>query len=243
MKKLIAVAALALSGLCAQAQERSIRFGAKVGANFSLFTQSVDPFDQKQGTRFEFFDRDARISGMGGVTAEFILAKGFSLGVEFLFSSRGMAYKEENNYAVILNDEGENTASNRFTYNIDYLEIPVTIIYNFKKPSSSLRLVGYAGIAPAMAIHSKTTLRYAEGLDGDGYRAANENTTLNNVRLYNNNILLGFRVGENSTKRLGGYLDLRGTRTLRPVFQGKSRSANIPNTNMLTFTVAIGIRV
>ncbi|MBC7567807.1 MAG: PorT family protein [Pedobacter sp.] len=243
MKKLIIMAALALSAFCVQAQERSIRLGAKVGANFSLFTQSVAPFDQKTGTRFEFFDRDVRISGMGGLTAEFLLPKGFSLGVEFLFSSRGMAYKEENNYAVVLNEEGENTATNRFTYNIDYLEIPVTINYNFNEPSSSLRLVGYIGIAPAMAIHSKTTLRYAEGLDGDGYRAANENANLNNVRLYNNNVLAGFQIGENSTKRLGGYLDLRGTRTLRPVFQGKSRSANIPNTNMLTFTLAIGIRI
>jgi hypothetical protein len=243
MKKLIVVAAFALSGLCTQAQEKSVRFGAKVGANVSLFTQSVDPFYQKQGTRFEFFNRDARLSGMGGITAEFILPKGFSLGLELLFSSRGMAYTEENNYAYIANDEGENTATNRFSYNIDYLEVPITINYNFKDPSSTLRLVGYAGIAPAMSIHGKTTLRYAEGLDGDGFRAANENNKLNNVRLYNNNILLGVQVGENSTKRLGGYLDLRGARTLQPVFQGRSRNSNSPNTNMITFTLAIGIRI
>jgi len=243
MKKLILVAALALSGLCAQAQEKSIKIGAKVGANFSLFTRSVAPFDRKAGTRFEYFDRDARISGMAGITAEFMLTKGFSLGTEFLFSSRGMAYKEENNYVVILNEDGENTASNRYTYSIDYLEIPVTINYNFKDPSSNIRLVGYVGLAPTMSIYNKTQLRYAKGVDGDGYRAANENGTLSNVRLFNNNVLFGFQVGENSDKRLGGYLDLRGTRTLRPIFQGSNRINNNPNTNILTFTVAVGIRI
>ncbi|MEJ7557709.1 MAG: porin family protein [Pedobacter sp.] len=243
MKKLIMLAAFTLSCLCTQAQEKSIRLGAKIGANFSLFTQSVAPFDQKNGTRFEFFDRDARISGMGGLTAEFILTKGFSFGVEFLFSSRGMTYKEENNYAVILDDEGENTATNRYTYNIDYLEVPVTINYNFKEASSSLRLVGYIGMAPSMAIHGKTKLRYAEGLDGDGYRAANENSSLNNVRLYNNNILVGFQAGENSTKRLGGYLDLRATHTLRPTFVNQTQGANNANTKIVTFTFAVGIRI
>jgi hypothetical protein len=188
-------------------------------------------------------ERVSSFSAMGGLTAEFVLTKGFSLGVEFLFSSRGMAYKEENNYAVILDEEGENTATNRYTYNIDYLEVPVTINYNFKEESSTLRLVGYVGMAPAMAIHSKTKLRYAEGLDGDGYRAANENLKLNNVRLYNNNLLVGFQVGENSTKRLGGYLDLRATHSLRPTFLSRSQGANNVNTKIVTFTLAVGIRL
>jgi hypothetical protein len=243
MKKLIIMAVLALPGLCTQAQEKAIRFGAKVGANFSLFTQSVAPFDQKDGTRFEFFNRDVRISGMAGVTAQFQMTNGFSLGTEFLFSSRGMAYKEKNNYVVILDEDGRNTASNRFTYNIDYLELPVTINYNFKESSSSYRLVGYVGISPTMAINSKTKLRYADGIDGDGYRARNENTTLTNVRLYNNNILAGIQVGENNSKRLGGYLDLRATHTLRPIFQGRSRGTTTPNTQMLTFTLSAGIRI
>ncbi|RZL19721.1 MAG: PorT family protein [Pedobacter sp.] len=243
MKKVMIMTAFALSAFCAQAQEKSIRLGAKIGANFSLFSRSVEPFDQKQGTRFEYFDRDARISGMGGLTAEFILTKGFSLGVEFLYTTRGMAYKEKNNHVVILNEEGRNTASNRYTYNIDYLEVPVTINYNFNDASSSLRLVGYMGIAPAMVVNSRTTLRYADGVDGDGYRAANENNKLTNVRLYNNNILFGFQVGENSSKRLGGYLDLRGTHTLRPIFQGTNNIRSMRNTNMLSFTLAVGIRI
>ena len=243
MKKLIMMATLALFTLCLHAQEKTIKLGAKVGANFSLFTQSVAPFDDKQGTRFEYFNRDARISGMGGLTAEFILTNGFSMGVEFLFSSRGMAYKEKNNYVVILDEEGRNTASNRFTYNIDFLEVPVTINYNFRDESSSFRLVGYVGISPTMSISSKTKLRYADGIDGDGYRAANENAELDNVRLYNNNILAGVQIGENSSKKLGGYLDLRGTRTLRPIFQGRSNNSSNRNTNILTFTVAVGVKI
>lgn len=243
MKKLFMLAALALTGLYAQGQEKSIRLGAKVGANFSLFTQTVAPFDKKQGTRFEYFNRDLRISGMAGLTAEFILPKGFSLGTEILFSSRGMAYKEKNNYVVILNEDGRNTASNRFTYVIDYLEVPVTINFNFNEQSSSIRLVGYVGIAPSMAINTRTKLKYADGVDGDGYRAANENNKLNGVRLYNNNLLAGFQVGENSAKKLGGYLDLRASHTLRPIFQGSSRRIDSDNTNIVTLSIAAGIRL
>ena len=231
-----------LSACCIQAQEKAIRLGFKAGANFSLFTNKVSPFSEPVADKYAYFRRDVRPSAMGGVTAEFMLTKGFSIGAEVLFSSRGMSHSEKNSYVVTYDTEGnKKVGRNRYNYNIDYLEIPVTINYDFEKNSERTRLIGYVGLAPAMNTHAKTKLRYADNLDGDGYRTPNEDAKLNNVRLFNNNFIFGVQLGEKGSKKPNVFGDLRGSYTLRSVFNSSALTNDL-NTKMITGTIAVGIK-
>ncbi|MGY4385064.1 hypothetical protein ACVWYN_002100 [Pedobacter sp. UYP24] len=238
MKKLI-TAAFVLLSLCTKAQDKPIRLGVKAGVNVSLFTSTIPPFDDANGTRYEYYTRDVRSSGMAGLTAEFLLTKGFSIGAEILYSTRGMMYSERNDYVVVVDDNGSRNARNRFVYVTDYLEVPVTINYNFFPSTARTWLAAYAGLAPAMSIHSKTKLRYAKNTDGDGYKASNENGELNDVRLINNNILFGVQAGDQKSHV---YADFRGAYTLRPVFSRSSINGSNLETKMLTMTIAIGYK-
>lgn len=239
MKKLIS-AALVLSCLYTQAQEKQIRLGVKMGANFSLFTNTIPPFDDAAGTKYEYFKRDIRSSAIGGITAEFLLTKGFSIGAEVLYSSRGMMYSEKNDYVVRVDENGSRHARNRFVYVTDYLEVPVTINYNFNPPTSRAWIAAYAGLAPAMSIYSKTKLIYADNTDGDGYRANNEHASLRDVRLYNNNILFGIQAGDRKSHL---YADFRSAYTLRPVFSRSSVNRSNLDTKMLSFSLAVGVKI
>ncbi|RZK82361.1 MAG: PorT family protein [Pedobacter sp.] len=243
MKTMLIMAAVVLASLCTQAQQKAIRLGIKAGANFSLFTSKISPFTEPVDAKYEYFRRQARTSAMGGVTAEFMLTHGFSLGVEVLFSSRGMTHSEKNNYVVTYDNEGNRSVGrNRFIYGIDYVEVPVTINYDFEKNSDHTRFLGYVGLAPAMNTHAKTKLRYAENLDADGYRTPDEDARLSNVRLLNNNIVFGIQVGEKNATRASGFVDLRGTYTLRSVFNKSPLIADNNNTRMLTGTLSVGLK-
>ncbi|MHA4895929.1 porin family protein [Pedobacter sp. PWIIR3] len=243
MKKLIMMAAIVLPCLFVQAQEKQIRLGVKIGANFSVFTNDVYPFKGTTDPKFMYFKPSGRASGMGGVTADFSVRRSFSLGAELLFNSRGMAYSEENNYAYETDENGyEKQSYNFFNYNIDYLEVPVTANYHFY-PRGHVKLTAYAGLAPSIAIHGKSKLKYAKGLDGDGYRASNENTSLTNVRSSNNSVLAGFQVsglGLGATKVIP-FLDLRLSYLLRSVFSGTQHGSDL-DTKMFTGTFAFGVK-
>ena len=137
---------------CVHAQEKSPRFkfGAKAGINLSFLTHDIGPFSQPDET-YSSFKRNPRPSANIGVTLNVQMPKKFNFGVELLFNTRGTTYIEENENVQEEDDEGvKRNARNYFNYNIDYLELPLTVNYNFKSELSNTYVTGYAGIAPAL---------------------------------------------------------------------------------------------
>lgn len=241
------LSALLLYGLCANAQdpyESKLRFGVKGGINGSLFTKTVDPFGPFQRNRFNEFNRFLRFSGFGGVTVDAKVSERLSVGAEVLFNSRGMAYREKNYDVVIIDSDGnEQQAYNDFNYNIDYVEFPVTLNYNFNDVGDKVWFAGYAGIAPAIKVNAMTKLMYEKSADGSGRRNNNEKTTLSNVNHFNNSLLAGIKVGEVKSKGTAVYGDFRMSYAMLPIFKKKTaENGNNLNTQMLTLSASLGIK-
>ena len=236
-----------LYGLYAHAQdpyEPKLRFGLKAGVNGSIFTNTVEPFGPAQRSRLDYFERFFRPSGFGGITVDGMLSNRISIGAEVLYNSRGMGYRERNDNVVIYDNEGyEQQAYNYFNYNIDYLEFPLTVNYNFASASSRLFFAGYAGIAPAVAINYITKVTYVESIDASGRKANNEKSTLSNVNHFNNSLLAGIKIGGINTRRPAFFFDFRTSYTLLPVFNKSSAdNGNNLDTQMLTFSLGLGMK-
>jgi len=226
------------------AYERKLRFGLKAGVNGSLFTKTVEPFGPEQSGRLDYFNRFFRISGFGGLTVDAAVSKRLSVGVEALYNARGMAYREKNNHVILYDSEGnERQAFNDFNYNIDYIEFPLTLNYNFSDTEARTFIAGYAGVAPALAVHAITKMSYAESVDGSGRRARNERANLNEVNHFNNSLLLGLKVGDNNPRKTSVFGDFRMSYTLLPVFKkDEALSKNNLRTEMLTFSLGLGFK-
>jgi len=224
-----------------QGQEKDSRFkfGAKAGINLSFLTHDIGPFNQPDET-YSSFKRNPRPSANIGVTLNVQMPKKFNFGVELLFNTQGATYVQENEKVQEEDDQGvERNAKNYYNYNIDYLELPLTVNYNFKSELSNTYIIGYAGIAPALAINHKTRLKYPKK-DPDHH---NQKADLPDIKSFNNNIITGVQLGEHYGSMRELYMDLRGTYMLSPVF---SRSVNNQGeslyTHMYTFTLAFGIK-
>lgn len=249
MKSNLCFFILLFYGLYVQAQERpdfqkKVRFGIKTGINGSLFTRNVTPTANSRSADLSYFNRYFRASALAGLTVDGQLTDRLTLGAELLFNSRGMVYREKNNYVIIVNDEGdEQQAYNNFNYNIDYVELPILISYNFKPSAYRLFLSAYTGLAPAITVNSKTKLRYEDGIDGDGGRGRNETLPLRYVNHFNNNLLAGIKVGDNTPFKINLYGDFRLSYTLLPVFnRSVSDQGDNLDTRMFTCSVSVGIR-
>ena len=244
MKSKLLLAVLLCYGLYAQGQRppKLVRLGLKAGISGSLFTRNVAPFDGGYVRQLPDYRRFFRPSGFGGLTADFQVSPRFMIGTELLFNSRGMVYREKNDAVVIIDDEGyEQQAYNRYNYNIDYFELPLTLNYNLR--ASNTWLVIYGGIAPAMATNYKTKLYYEESTRSDGRRAQNVRERLDYVRKINNNAIAGVKVGDDTGDKVAAYADFRLSHTLRPVFNRSTNASGYNlHTQMFTFSASVGFR-
>lgn len=249
MKSKLCFFILLFYGLYVQAQEqpdfqKKVRFGIKTGINGSLFTRNVTPTANSKRTDLSYFNRYFRASALAGLTADGRLTDRITLGAELLFNSRGMVYREKNNYVIIVDDDGqEEQAYNNYNFNIDYVEFPILISYNFKPSAYRLFLSAYAGMAPGIVVNSKTKLRYEDGVDGDGGRGRNETLPLKYVNHFNNSLLAGIKVGDNTPFKVNLYGDFRVSYTMLPVFnRSVSDQGDNLDTRMLTFSASLGVR-
>jgi len=155
-----------------------------------------------------------------------------------------MAYREKNYDVVILDENGNaQQAYNDFNYNIDYIEFPITLNLNFTGTMGKVWFAPYAGIAPAIKIHSMTKLRYEKSPNGGRRGKTNEKMTLTNVNHFNNSLLAGFKVGEVKSQGASVFGDLRISHTLLPVFnRSAAGNGNNLDTRMLTFSASVGLR-
>ncbi|TDQ08209.1 porin family protein [Pedobacter metabolipauper] len=246
MKTKTLLVVLVMYGLCASAQEspeKRIRFGLKAGVNGSLFTKAVDPFDDFDRRGLSYFRRFFRASGFGGVTLDAELSPRISIGAEGLFTSKGMAYREQNDAVIIIDSDGqEQQAYNYYNFNVDYLELPLTINYNFSQ-TSNLFLTTYAGFAPAINIAAKTKLRYEGDVNGDGRKTRSVKDKLDHVNHFNNSLIAGLKVGDSVADKPAIFLDFRTSYLLNPVFnRSRSDNGNNLDTHMLSFSLGFGVK-
>lgn len=240
MKSSILVFLLLYIGLSAQGQSSLSKFkpGAKIGFNASYFTRDVDVFDEPD-ENFSSFKNSVRLSFMGGVTLDMEMTNKFTFGMELLYNSRGMGYSQKNNKVVIETTAGQTKdAYNNFEYQLDYLELPLTINYNFQPETSSKIVTGYLGFAPSLSIRKKSKLSYPKS-DPDN---DNQKTDLADVNSFMKSFLAGAKLGESyGDNEL--YMDLRAAYSPSKVFNrpindfGKNLE-----THMFTFTLALGFK-
>lgn len=241
MKSIAVLLILLTIGLHSHAQneESRLKFGAKAGFNLSFFNHDVGPFDQPDPD-YSYFKRSARGAIAAGLTLDIEMAKGFSFGTELLFNSRGMSYREKNDGVIIEDEEGrQKNAYNYYNYNIDYLELPIIINYNFKPEKSKTMVIGYVGIAQAITLNHTIKLDYPKTDSGPKDQKAG----LQDVHSLNKSIVAGVKLGEKEVTGIDMFIDFRGSYTLSKVFNKpvNDYGENL-NTHMYTFTLAFGIK-
>ncbi|GAB3934865.1 porin family protein [Mucilaginibacter myungsuensis] len=233
---------LSIWAVCAQAQNErpQFKFGAKAGINFSTFTDDIDLMDRPD-QRYTGFSDIPRMSILLGVTADRQLSQRIMFGAELLYNSRGTKYREENtNIAPWFDDDGDEQRSyNYITYRFDYMELPLTIGYNFLPEKSNTILSAYTGIAPGLLINHKRKIDY----DKNATDLQDQKLDMRYGKSVITNLLLGLKVME-SKERLGAaFFDLRGSYTLSPVFtRNYSDAGRNLDTRMFTLSLAVGVR-
>jgi hypothetical protein len=228
-------------GLQSRAQDESPRiiFGIKAGFGISYFSDDVVPFDQPN-EKLGAFRRSERPALFPGITMDVELTSGFSFITELLYSPRGMEYSEKVPRVIIKERDGsEKSVYNNFDYNINYLELPLIINYNFSKKTAKTFWQAYAGIAPGVLISSKTKLDYYRETDTQ----QDTKSKLQDVRPFNHSFIAGIKSGDGLGTLYEGYIDLRASYTLSPVFKRAlgDTGGNL-NTRMYTFTLSLGIK-
>lgn len=221
---------------------KPVIFGVKAGINSSLFIADVGPFDPNSSFNNASFQRFLRFSAFAGLTVDYMVKERLSVGAELLYNSRGMAYRQQNNGVLMIGNGGQEQAYNYFKYKIDYLELPLTANFNVLNVASDNWLTGYVGIAPAVALHKSVKLDYPEVNAGPWSGEPDQSGDLENVRSFNTSVLTGIQFG-GVPSHMGGYMDLRASYTLLPVFNVKQDvNADNLNTRMFSFSVGIGVK-
>jgi hypothetical protein len=241
MNKYLFIALAMAMGLSARAQisfQKVIRVGVKAGITGSVFTRDVEPFDPHIPGYYDTFTNFVRVAGYGGVTLDYDIGPRLSIGAEVLYNARGMSYQEENDDVVIIGDDGEEQAYNYFNFNVDYIELPVTVNFNVLPLDSKTWLKVYGGIARAAAVHKKTKLKYP---DVRGYDAPDDvKEQLQYVRTFNTSVIGGLKVGGKKGKSILPFGDLRGSYMLSPVFN-RNKAADGGNLDTRMFSLSLGL--
>ncbi len=224
----------------AQNTKPKLKIGFKAGFNISSFNKNIDVIDQPDPL-YSSFKRSSRGSLSGGITLDHELSKRLILGAELLFNSRGMSYRAENSEIPVVIEQGQQKKSyNYLNYNLDYLELPIIVNYNFLPEKSKSMLMGYIGIAPAILANHKRKLKYSHKEPGE----SNQKQNLPYAKSAINNMIAGIKLLEKETFGCDSYIDVRGNFSLSPVFNRTLNDAgkNL-GTRMSTFTLAFGIRL
>lgn len=136
-----------------------------------LLTVSHPIFSQKQliglkaGPSFtnvsgDFFeDADMRVGLTAGLTYDYFLSDNLSLGTEVLYSQRGFV-----DYFYLRDEQNNDFGTEIFTFNYDYIAIPLKISYTGRTKFYSFVSVG---LIPAFLISAKTKIPTILSIEGE----------------------------------------------------------------------------
>lgn len=222
--------------------EKPVVFGLKMGFNGSFFTEDVAGFEPGSPNHNSSFERFLRFSPIIGASVDYTLNKHISFGAEILYNTRGMAYRQQNNNVIMIGQHGNETAYNYFKYRIEYIELPITVHFNFLPPVQDNWLTFYVGIAPAIAVSESVKFDYPQVTMGPGKEPDDINGTLSGVKAFNASLLSGLQFGSRPSV-MGWFVDLRGSYALMPVFDDKiDGNGDNLDTQMLTFSLGFGLK-
>ncbi len=118
MKKLISIVLVAVAMLAAPAANAQLRFGAKVGANFSNVTfDNIKKFDFKGATLANF---------TGGITAEWLFIAGFGIDASVMYTAKGSKYEGDFLETLLPELKGKDAVAENI---IHYIEVPINLKY------------------------------------------------------------------------------------------------------------------
>lgn len=142
MKKIFMMAVMAVAALTANAQNEVGQFSLmpKAGINISTITGDADYNDKSLGVSFS---KKSKVGFVGGVEAEYGVAKNFGITAGVLYSMEGAKIKGDIVNALI---SGTTTTK----VNLGYINIPILAQYYIVKG-----LAIKAGIQPAFAVSKK----------------------------------------------------------------------------------------
>lgn len=165
MKKLICIVLAVVALAAAPAANAQLRFGAKLGANFSnLCWDDAKNFDFK-GTSLTNFT--------GGVTAEWIFIAGFGIDASVMYTAKGTKYEVGDN---IMGEAFESLFGTKeaVTNTIHYIEVPVNLKYKLKIPVVEDIVIPFVYAGPSFAF------KVGESIKGLGETVKNADQIIKN---------------------------------------------------------------
>ena len=165
MKKLICIVLAVVALAAAPAANAQLRFGAKLGANFSnLSWDDAKNFDFK-GTSLTNFT--------GGVTAEWIFITGFGIDASVMYTAKGTKYEVGDN---IMGEAFESLFGTKeaVTNTIHYIEVPVNLKYKLKIPVVEDIVIPFIYAGPSFAF------KVGESIKGLGETVKNADQIIKN---------------------------------------------------------------
>ena len=141
MKKLICIVLAVVAMAAAPAANAQLRFGAKLGANFSnLSWDNAKSLDFK-GTSLTNFT--------GGVTAEWIFIAGFGVDASVMYTAKGTKYEAGDNIGEAF--ESFFGTKEAVTNTIHYIEVPINLKYKLQIPVVEDIVIPFIYAGPSFA--------------------------------------------------------------------------------------------
>lgn len=165
MKKLICIVLAAVALAAAPAANAQLRFGAKLGANFSnLSWDNAKNLDFK-GTSLANFT--------GGLTAEWIFIAGFGVDASVMYTAKGTKYEIGDN---VMGDAFESLFGTKeaVTNTIHYIEVPINLKYKLQIPVVEDIVIPFIYAGPSFAF------KVGESIKGLGETVQNAGNIIKN---------------------------------------------------------------
>ena len=169
MKKILSIVLIAVALVAAPSAHAQLRFGAKVGANFSnLSWDNAKSLDFK-GTSLTNFT--------GGVTAEWIFIAGFGVDASVMYTAKGTQYEISDN---VVGDAASAAFNSIFGTTevvkdtIHYIEVPINLKYKLQLPGVEKIVAPFIYAGPSFAF------KVGESIKGLGETVKNSGNLIKN---------------------------------------------------------------
>lgn len=165
MKKLICIVLAAVALAAAPAANAQLRFGAKVGANFSNLSWDNAKNLEFKGTSLTNFT--------GGIMAEWIFVAGFGVDASVMYTAKGTKYEIGDN---ILGDAFESVFGTKepVSNTIHYIEVPINLKYKLQLPVVEDIVIPFIYAGPSFAF------KVGESIKGLGETVKNADQIIKN---------------------------------------------------------------